>query len=620
MRKMYLQFLIVLWMAWGLAAAAQTASWTATGLMPVARTSHTMTLLANGKVLVAGGYNGSAVTINAALYDPATGAWASTGAMPTPHYGHTATLLANGKVLVAGGYNGSAYVATAALYDPATGTWAATGAMPTPHYGHTATLLANGKVLVAGGYSGSAYTASAALYDPATGTWTATGAMPTARGAHTMTLLTNGKVLVAGGGYSSGGNTGNWVPLASAALYDPATGAWTATGAMPAARSDHTATLLANGKVLVAGGGNGSGEVATAALYDPATGVWAATGAMPAARLGHTATLLGNGKVLVAGGGYSDSGNVWHDLDSAALYDPPTGVWTATASLLHARDSHTAILLDHGASNTNGKVLVAGGYYYNGSNYTALASAELYTPDTGGPNDPDFVVSAITLTPDTVDVGGTFSASVTVKNLGKTAGNGGALLVWANLAGAAACGQSADQSASIGNLAAGASTTLTFTGLKAATTSGAKTFRAYADGNCATLESNDANNQRTASYRVRGSLPDFTVSAISLPATAPKAGSYFSATVTVKNQGAADGNAGYVDVWADQPNAQPCQATGDAWASVGAVAAGASKTVTVKLLAGSAGAKTFRAFANSWCGTVESDLSNNQQTQGYSVQ
>ena len=48
--------------------------------------------------------------------------------MSTNRYFHTATLLPNGKVLIAGGYNDSPH-SSAELYDPATGTWTATGAM-----------------------------------------------------------------------------------------------------------------------------------------------------------------------------------------------------------------------------------------------------------------------------------------------------------------------------------------------------------------------------------------------------------------------------------------------------------------------------------------------------------
>src|SRR5947207_14649143 len=74
------------------------------------------------------------------------------------------------------------------------------------------------------------------------------------------------------------------------------------TGSLATARYFHTATLLPNGKVLVAGGdGNGHSQE-SAELYDPASGTWTATGSLSAASTDHTATLLPNGKVLVAGG------------------------------------------------------------------------------------------------------------------------------------------------------------------------------------------------------------------------------------------------------------------------------------------------------------------------------
>ena len=76
--------------------------------------------------------------------------------------------------------------------------------------------------------------------------------------------------------------------------------------ASPPARVHHTATLLPNGKVLVAGGYTTTAPLASAELYDPASGTWTATGSLVTARDDHTATLLPNGKVLVAGGLGSD--------------------------------------------------------------------------------------------------------------------------------------------------------------------------------------------------------------------------------------------------------------------------------------------------------------------------
>ena len=342
------------------AAAGAPFTFGATGSLITARTNHTATLLPNGNVLVAGGYNGSIFLTSAEVYDPASGSWTATGNLNTARGSHTATLLPNGKVLVAGGNNASGILTSAELYDPASGSWTATGTLNTARDLHTATFLPNGKVLVAGGTNGSAYLTSAELYDPASGSWTATGSLNTARGSHTATLLPNGKVLVAGG--SNGSSA-----LTSAELYDPASGSWTATGNLNTARDLHTATLLPNGKVLVAGGVIGSSALTSAELYDPASGNWTATGSLNTARFAHTATLLPNGKVLVAGG-LNSSGI----LTSAELYDQGSGSWTATGSLNTKRDSHTATLLP------NGKVLVAGGY--NGG---ALTSAELYDPASG---------------------------------------------------------------------------------------------------------------------------------------------------------------------------------------------------------------------------------------------
>ena len=81
--------------------------------------------------------------------------------MSTDRYYATATLLANGKVLIAGGYdNGTNPVSSAELYEPSSSTFSPTGSM-SPRDDATATLLANGKVLIAGGGD-----VSAELYSP----------------------------------------------------------------------------------------------------------------------------------------------------------------------------------------------------------------------------------------------------------------------------------------------------------------------------------------------------------------------------------------------------------------------------------------------------------------------
>jgi N-acetylneuraminic acid mutarotase len=328
------------------------------------RTSHTLTLLANGKVLAAGGFHffdfSEEWLASAELYDPETEKWNPTGSMSVEREDHSATLLTNGKVLVAGGENDyGTTISSAELYDPSTGTWTTTGSMHVERAFHTATLLTNGKVLVVG--------RSAELFDPSTGTWTMTSSLHEGHGyGHTATLLANGKVLVAGGG--------------SAELYDPTAGTWTGTGAMLSKHEMHTATLLTNGKVIVAGGISGDRSVSNAEIYDPSAGTWTATNAMKAARDSHIATLLVNGKVLVAGGRYRTKDKLRFNekiLSSSEIYDPVSETWSTTGPLNAARGGLKATLLP------NGKVISAGGVVtdeYDNISYSTTGS-ELYEPE-----------------------------------------------------------------------------------------------------------------------------------------------------------------------------------------------------------------------------------------------
>ena len=351
------------------------------------RQVHTATTLANGRVLVAGGYDVRDVALgSASLYDPGTDTFSSTGSLASARGLHTATLLADGRVLVAGGGPaswsvGGDYLASAELYDPRSGTFTPTGPMTTQREDHTATLLADGRVLITGGSDQGSHTvASAEIYDPKTGTFTPTGSMNTARGFHTATLLADGRVLIAGGDAAAWADAGPF--LASAEIYDPKTGTFTPTGPMADGRGFHAATLLADGRVLATGGVTYGGaaaaggiSLASAELYDPKTGTFTATGPMTNGRVYHTATLLPDGRVLVAGG--CPNGRVYsnnpHFLTSAELYDPVTGAFTATGPMAEGRTWQAASLL------ADGRVLVTGGY----GDLAPLASAEIYNPGTG---------------------------------------------------------------------------------------------------------------------------------------------------------------------------------------------------------------------------------------------
>ena len=224
--------------------------WTATGGMVTERAGHTATLLPNGKVLVIGGENHANDYANpirtAEVYDPDSGVWSAAGLLEFGRLAHTATLLADGRVLVAGGINGLA-PATSEIYSPTDGVWSMSGPLAVGRFDLTATLLDQNEVLAAGGFARGA-TAAAEVFSPVTGRWRQTGSMITARYDQKATKLAGGKVLVTGGQLTSG------TIIRSTELFDPSTGTWAVAGDMTLGRTRHAATLLNDGRVLIVGG------------------------------------------------------------------------------------------------------------------------------------------------------------------------------------------------------------------------------------------------------------------------------------------------------------------------------------------------------------------------------
>jgi len=377
-----------------IAAAQSAGTFTATGNMTTARSSHIATLLANGKVLIAGG--GSATL---ELYDPSTGTFSVTGGATASTNVGSATLLPDGRVLLIeaqrfGPYpsGGILSVGTqgAEIYDPSTGVIAATGSLIEAQTGYTATLLPNGRVLITGGTNGvsdcCSQAASPELYDPSTQTFSLAGPYADAGASPyvgtsgltytTATPLTDGTVLVSS--------------ESTAELYDPVANAFELTGSMtapyfflgpakPTAISGRAAALLLDRKVLLAGGAGGyddTGDIhplSSSEVYEPSTGTFTATQDMATFRFYHTATTLPDGTVLITGG-LKDFFLTTTPI--AELYSPAARAFFMTGNMQSGRFSHRATLL------ADGRVLITGGSFSNG--YTtatfALSSAEIYTP------------------------------------------------------------------------------------------------------------------------------------------------------------------------------------------------------------------------------------------------
>ncbi|WP_437760906.1 Kelch repeat-containing protein [Sorangium sp. So ce1389] len=117
--------------------------------------------------------------------------------------------------------------------------------------------------------------------------------------------------------------------------------------------------MLQDGRVLVAGGSswisaNRSILVDTAEVFDPAAGTWTAVASMPSVRSGQAPLLLPDGTVLA----FSPSG--------AEIYDPAADTWTVRSAPAIAGCCATSTLLP------SGKVLVTASPGAHGANQAAI--------------------------------------------------------------------------------------------------------------------------------------------------------------------------------------------------------------------------------------------------------
>jgi hypothetical protein len=290
-----------------------TSQFVPTGSLGVDREMPSITLLPDGRVLLAGGQtctmpaNGGSASCKtlstAQVFDAAAGKFAATGSMKAARSSPIAVRLADGRVLVTGGFNNGQLVTSAELYDTKTGKFTATGSLVSGIYVSCGILLQDGRVLLIGDSAGATQ-----IYDPKKGQFAKGPSMVKPHNYGIPTLLSDGRVLVTGGAESLSGDQAG---TADAEIFDPATEAFSATGSMSVPRVGHTATRLADGRVLITGGqaiaslfsqSASQQFYSSAELFDPSSGKFSPAGSMTEARGEPLAVLLPDGKVLICGG------------------------------------------------------------------------------------------------------------------------------------------------------------------------------------------------------------------------------------------------------------------------------------------------------------------------------
>jgi hypothetical protein len=291
--------------------------------------------------------NGGGSVASIELFDPASNAVRDLAPMTERRSGHTATLLPDGRVLIAGGYDGE-YHASIEVFDPRTGETRPAGSLLEGRSGHTANLLQDGRVLFIGGVGrGWTFLRSAEIYDPATRRSRAVGPMSVPRESHTSTSLTDGRVLVVGG---HNGRRQNMEVYASAEVFNPATNVFESVGGLATARHKHDAIRLADGRVLVLAGADRTdrGHYTSTEIFTPETGRFTPGPSLAQRRykIAQTSILLPGGAVLVTSG-----------ARAAELLEPGASAFRAVPG-----DYPAALHFAAAALLPDGDVFIAGGY------------------------------------------------------------------------------------------------------------------------------------------------------------------------------------------------------------------------------------------------------------------
>ncbi len=286
------------------------------------------TALADGRILIVGGYGESASKMgiaNAEIFDPSNNTFTVVPKMAYPRWYPTATTLSDGRVLVLGGWKTTEHTNAGIpeVYDPASNTWTQLTNANNPFETYPFIYqLSDGRIIHV---NGSEYATVTDILDLNTQTWSNVDTNITEGGSSVMYL--QDKIMKAGSAADSQmtGASANTTFVLDMTQPSPK---WQQTASMQYARSFLNLTELPDGTVLATGGesdkngGDVSKAVYAAELWSPATKTWTTMSSMHTPREYHgTAILLPDGRVMESGMG-ADFGNVPDQL-TAEFFSPP---------------------------------------------------------------------------------------------------------------------------------------------------------------------------------------------------------------------------------------------------------------------------------------------------------
>lgn len=299
-------------------------------LLKLGRSGHSMTLLKNGQVLVAGGHSNTLEIINP---NNLSSQFLNVK-MKDYRSQHTATLLQDGRVLIVGGYMDfidfairSNHISNSVeIYNPQDGSLQTVAEMIVPRAEHTATLLDDGRVLIVGGYSKNQMIDIVEIFDPRTNKISILNNITKiSRSGHTAIKLNDGTVLISGGYdfdqiFTPGQDNKLMKGLKSLIIFDPQYNSFRVLNdSLTEGLGNIQSSLMSDGRVLLIGGEtNGAffdglklivGSVRKdIQIYDPNSESVYSAGQLAHGRTWFTANNIGQNSVLVIGG-FGDNGS-----------------------------------------------------------------------------------------------------------------------------------------------------------------------------------------------------------------------------------------------------------------------------------------------------------------------
>ncbi len=367
--------------------------------LPAPRGDVAATLLADGRVLIVGGFTafGSPLpqTNTSLIFDPATNNYLNGAAISGGGLGRVSVRLGDGRVLVNGGGGGIVSSQSSAIYNPASNTFTVAADSVAANFHRSAMLLADGRALFFGGVPDSRFLplgGSGEVYNPQTNTWTTLGAvLEFQRAGYTVVEVAPGQLLLAGDSSASNSaatsaNNGRATP---AYLYDLATATLTALPPVFLAEENTTpvkeiAVLkLADGRVLFTGGmrrdyrpgaSTAFAPNMRTSIFDYTTRRFTETASAPALPVGVRLFSQGGSILALAQADpRAAAGTSFLVLDRFSLADSS---WSRVGTFDLEHDGMTTGLLNNVVQLANGDLFIPGGYTNTGA--SAFPSARTW--------------------------------------------------------------------------------------------------------------------------------------------------------------------------------------------------------------------------------------------------